>query len=125
MRRGLIVGFPLWLVVVLLFRFAGNGLFVSPGAALTLFLLGGGVAALLALMLCRLVCEPGKVARFAAALAVPGLLLHTATTLLFGVVFPDLFFELAQVYAAFIMWIYALMLSALLLFGDRVARKAA
>lgn len=124
MRRGLITGFAGWAVAFVLFRLWGHVLLGSPAAVQLTFLLGGVVTALLAGLLCRLVCQPGKVARFAAGLAIPGLLLDSACVLAFEAVFPTMPVALAAIFGALMLWGYGLILATILLVGDRLVERA-
>ena len=120
MRRGLISGFALWLVSYLAFRLLGPLGVSSNLSALITFLAGGALIALLGLLACRLACEPGKLARFTAAIAIPGLLLDSACVIAFADTFPGIPLSFSAIFAACALWGYGLLLSALLLFGQRL-----
>ena len=120
MRRGLIVGIIGWLAATAIFRLAGH-LFLVPGPALLpAFLFGGAAAALIAALLTRLVCEPGKAARFAGGVVAPGLFGDAAATLAFADVFPAIDPAMGTVFAAMMLWGYGVILATILLFGDRL-----
>ena len=124
MRRGLIAGFALWLVTYLAFRLLGPFGFHSSLTVLATFLAGGLFVALLGLLACWFACEPGKLARFAAAIAIPGLLLDSACVIAFSEAFPGIPVSFSAIFAACTLWGYGLLLSALLLFGQRLVPSA-
>ncbi|MBL6431163.1 MAG: DUF5367 family protein [Alphaproteobacteria bacterium] len=123
MRRGLIVGIIGWLAASLVFRLFGNLFLVGPGLPYVLALIVGGVlASAVALLAARLFCEPGKSARFAAGVVIPGLLGDAAATLAFAQVFPALPPAFDVLFAAMMLWGYGVILAVLILFGDKVVR---
>jgi hypothetical protein len=123
MRRGLIVGILGWLAASVLFRLFGHLVLVGPGVPYAVALVVGGISAgALALLLARLFCEPGKTARFAAGVVIPGLLGDAAVTMAFARVFPALPPEFDGLFAAMMLWGYGVILAVLILFGDKVVR---
>ncbi|PLX39433.1 MAG: hypothetical protein C0606_02650 [Hyphomicrobiales bacterium] len=123
MRRGLITGLVGWLLATILFRMIGAPV-LSVGAYFYTFAVGGLAVAILALVLCRLLCQPGKVARFGAGLVIPGLLGDAAAVLAFGSVFPTVSLERADEFGALMLWGYAIILATIVLLGDKVVRQA-
>ncbi len=125
MRRGLITGFLAWLAATILFRLGAPVLLSSDQATYAIvYLVGGPLAGVLALVLVRYICEPGKVARFAAGVAIPGLLLDSAAVLNFSLFYPNADPAMAASFGALMLWGYGLIVAAILLFGDRVVRHA-
>jgi hypothetical protein len=123
MRRGLIVGILGWIGASIVFRLFGQYILVGPGLAYVVALVVGGVAAsAVALLAARLFCEPGKSARFAAGVVMPGLLGDAAATLAFAQVFPAIPPEFDVLFAAMMLWGYGVILAVLMLFGDKVVR---
>ncbi len=122
MRRGLIIGIVGWLADIALFRLIGHRL-MAHDVFLTTYFVSGVLSVLAALVLCRFVCEEGKVARFGAGLAVPGLIGGAAAVLSFSAVFPNITAERADEFAALMLWGYGLLLASVLLFGERVVRR--
>ncbi|MHC5653877.1 DUF5367 family protein [Stappia sp. ICDLI1TA098] len=124
MRRGLFVGIAGWLAATVLFRLFGDMILPGPGPAYVAAMIVGGVLAVaVALAAARLFCEPGKSARFAAGVVIPGLFGDAATTLAFPDVFPAIPAARDALFAAMMLWGYGLILAGLILFGDKVVRS--
>ncbi|SDU06066.1 DUF5367 family protein [Stappia sp. ES.058] len=124
MRRGLFVGIVGWIAASLLFRLFGHLILVGPGLAYVVALVVGGVAAgAISLLAAWLICEPGKSARFAAGVVIPGLLGDAAATLAFARVFPAIPSEYDVLFAAMMLWGYGVILAVLILFGEKVVKS--
>ena len=124
MRRGLIVGIIGWLLATIGFRYFGQLIVTGPGAGfLVALVVLGLVAAAIALLAARLFCVPGKSARFAGGVVLPGLLGDAAVTMAMPTVLPNIATQHAAQFAAMMLWGYGVILAALLLFGDKVTRS--
>ena len=107
MRRGLLVGFAMWFVTTMILRIWGGWLLEGDMADFMLVMLVAGIlAGAVTALLLRYVCTPGKVARFGAGLAIPGLFGYAGSLI-----------------ASLTLWWYAIVLSTALLYGDRLARN--
>ncbi|MCC2111986.1 MAG: DUF5367 family protein [Hyphomicrobiales bacterium] len=124
MRRGLIIGILGWLAATIVFRLLGHLILVPGPGLFATFLIGGVAAAIVALLLVRVFCEAGKVARFAGGVVAPGLFGDATATLMFEDVFPATDPTMSTVFAAMMLWGYGIILSTILLFGDRLVPSA-
>jgi len=122
MRRGLILGILGWLGDIVLFRLIGHHV-LADDVFLAVYFANGVLCVPLALVLCWLFGEPGKAARFAAGLTIPGLIGGAAAVLAFPVFYPNIPADRADEYAAFMMFGYGIILATILLFGEKVVRR--
>ncbi|MEZ5839925.1 MAG: DUF5367 family protein [Hyphomicrobiales bacterium] len=124
MRRGLIIGFAMWLVTMFVLRIWGGWLLDGDtGDFLVLLLVTGIIAYGVTALLLRYACSPGKAARFGAGLAIPGLFGYAGGLIAFCDFFPDLSSTMADLIGSLMMWWYAIVLVTALTVGDRLARN--
>lgn len=122
MRRGLIAGIVGLILLTVIFRMTGGMLF-ARFSLLSLLAVSGVISAVLSLILCRFVCQPGKMTRFGAGLAIPGLLGGAAAVVAFATIFPEIPSDRADDFAAIVLWANGIILASVLLFGEKVVRQ--
>lgn len=122
------MGFGIWLVATLAFRFLGQAFFEpdSVGGTVLLFL---GVAVLIVSGVTALLrgyrADPGGGALASVALVLPGILLDVFSTLFFGAVFPNLDPSGGATFGALMLWGYGLALVPALVTAYRAGRRTA
>jgi len=111
--RWMIVGFVLWLLVTVAFRFAGQMVFTPGNGIMTLFLVLPVVIFALTFLLLKLTgVDPSDRAEAASIFAVPGLLIGIYEINSFQAVFPNLDQSLGSSFAALMFACYAAMIIA-------------
>lgn len=120
MLRGLIHGIVLWAALSLVFKLVIDGDLVAFSAG-TIRALLPSFSVLLATAIAlglRISRTPFEAMRTGLHLAIPGMILGSATLLMFGRLIAQPSMEHGIVYAVFMLWTYGLILAGIALFCD-------
>jgi hypothetical protein len=120
MRFGLVYGIGLWALLTLAFKLIVDGDIVVLSAETLRIVLPvfGAVLAVIISFALRIYLPPNEATRTGLRLAIPGLILGSATLLAFGRFVARPSMEHGIVYAVFLLWTYGLILTAVALFCD-------
>ncbi|MBX9746457.1 MAG: DUF5367 domain-containing protein [Hyphomonadaceae bacterium] len=112
--RWMIVGFVLWIIVALAFRFVGGQVFLPgpDGVTWMFMILPVSMLVITYLLLIVLKVEPTDRAEAASIMAVPGLLIGIYQINSFSVVFPDINPSLSASFASLMYACYAAVIIA-------------
>ena len=124
MARGLLVGFVVWLLVRIMFRFNGQWFLADDFATLVFGFCWMAVNSAIAVwFVVRWFCPSRAVLwPFGIGLVVPGLLGDAVITAMLGSVYPNIGADMAATYGAWMLMGYGVIMASLLAFGERAVR---